>query len=146
MYSAYVIGVLSLINLERALRKGKTPTELSATELEAGAQKTAYLYTTSKGMQVVIKKNTGGWLRPQQKLPPNLKEYDCETIYQTRAGKWIIQEYVTPLKMRNGGETKIDGSDPVWKVYNKLFRKVRGDYHAANFGKNRHGKLVCFDW
>jgi hypothetical protein len=141
----YVFGMLSLINLERALRQGKSPIELGATALETGAQKTGYLYITSKGKKIVIKTNTGGWKDREQKRPPDLTKYGCRTIYQTKAGQYVIQEFVTQLQKRDYTDI-VPRSNPVWKIISKIRATEIGDYHAANFGIDDQNQLVCFDW
>lgn len=136
---------LSIINLERALRRGKHPEELGAEPLETGAQKTGYLFVTTHGKKVVIKKNTGGWLRPEQKNPPDLTKYGCRTIYQTRAKEWVIQEYVTQLQTRDYVDI-VPRSNRAWKILHDIRQHEKGDYHAANFGIDDNDDVVCFDW
>ena len=113
---------LSLINLERALRQGKTPESLKAEFLQKGAQKAGYLYITSKGMKVVIKLDSGGYNNSNQKRPPDLTSYGCKTIYQTLAGKYIIQEYVTPLRMRGSNVDNVPTHHPAWDIFWKINR------------------------
>ena len=146
MENVYKNGMLSLINLERALRKGKTPRELGAHKIQAGTQKAGYLYTVSSGKKYVVKLNSGGCKDEYQKRPPNLTKYGCATIYQSRAGHYLIQEYVTPLKMRMG-DIVVSQDHPAWQTFLKISQNEKGgDYHAANFGIREDGTLVCFDW
>jgi hypothetical protein len=136
----------NITQLQHRLRKGSAPLELGCTVIEKGAQKIAYLIVFPHGTRYVVKENTGGWKNPQQKRPPDLRKYGCETIYQLRARQWTIQEYVTPLKMRNCDEYLVPESHPVWEIFWTVSRAECGDYHPANFGIRDSGELVCFDW
>ena len=140
-----LVASMTIVNIERALRAGKTPEQLGATPLETGAQKVGYLITTTKGRKYVLKLNTGGWRDESQKRPPNLSKYGCATIYQTRAGQYIIQEFVTQLQTRNY-KLNVPYTHPAWKILNNVRCNEQGDYHAANFGIREDGMLVCFDW
>lgn len=113
----------NLTQLQHKLRKGSSPDELNARRAGQGIQKTAYAVTMRlSGTTYIV-----------------LRKYGCDTIYQIRAGNWIIQELVTVL-------AEIDGNHPAWKVYREIRRQESGDYHCKNFGIREDGSLVCFDW
>lgn len=134
--------------LIQALRRGYTPEQIAGLkELESGAQKTAYSYSDNWG-EYVVKENTGGWVNSEQKRAPNLKRYGCDTIRQWFAKDYIVQEYVTPLRMRNAewNEYLVPKKHPAWNVFREVRTHERGDYHEANFGIRKDGTLVCFDW
>lgn len=136
----YIISGMTLINLERALRKGKTPLELGGEEIGRGVQKTAYLITTSKGYRVVVKEDTGGYCNNLKRPPSEIAKYGAKPIYQTKAGKYLIQGYCTPIKQLN----RDDDVYKLWRVmYDALFSY---DLHHGNCGKDDNGNLVVFDW
>jgi hypothetical protein len=138
---------MTQLTIERALRLGKHPKDIGATELSAGAQKMAYAITTKHGTKFVIKENSGGYGNHEQIRPPNLRKYGCSSIRQHRAGNWIIQEQVTPLRVRCSTTILVPKTNPAWKVFHKINAHEYGDYHSANFGiRASDGKLVCFDW
>ena len=115
-------------------------------QLDRGAQKTGYKFTDRLGYQWVVKEDTGGYNNPSQRKPPNLKKYGCDTITQWQAGGWIIQEFVTPLRLRGNATVTVPYDHPAWRIYTEISNHEFGDYHDGNFGIRADGSLVCFDW
>ena len=138
---------ISFLTLQRKLKSGTHPCKLPCVKtLDRGAQKRGYLVRTNTGMEWIVKDNSGGWRDSTQVRPPNLRKYGCSSIVQIKAGDYIIQEYVTPLQNRETFKIQVPSDNPVWEVFHEITVKERGDYHAANFGISKGGRLVCFDW
>lgn len=131
---------MNIINLERALRRGKTPEEIGCQRIGQGVSKTAYLYTTTKGAKYVVKLDLADGFRSiARSTPPDLRKYGVSRLYHTRAGKYCIQEYTRVL-------ADVEKEHPAWNIFNVVSRLHTGDYHSNNFGVRENGELVCFDW
>lgn len=99
--------IKSRLNLERALRAGRKPTDIGATQLGKGAQNVAYVIQleTSK---YVIKMHVGkfqGFGRKNEiaEIPEELKahiaKYGIRLARTSRAKQWEIQELSTPIAL-----------------------------------------------
>lgn len=142
---------MNIIYLERQLRAGRSPESLGGVVVGSGAQKKAYRIGN-----VVVKENTGAWCKADEKRPPKgISAYGARFVRQYRAGKYVLQEFVTPLcsqrEGENNGNCNYDGKWNIEKgsaVYNqwKLLNRQWGEMHQYNCGIDANGKLVVFDW
>jgi len=140
MHAAYVV-CMNVSYLERQLRAGKSPESLGAKIIGNGAQRTAYRIDN-----LVIKSNSGGWRTGLKRPPKEIAQYGAIPCRQYKAGKWIIQQFVTPLcdvKTRQWNFPVDHSARIAWKV---LDTANLGDIHEYNCGVNNDGKLVVFDW
>jgi hypothetical protein len=133
----------NLAYIERMLRLGKHPEALGGKLIGKGVCKAAYLFNDS----FVVKENKQcGFAAKAQKLPPKwIKEFNMRAPRTYKAGKYLIQEYVTVLaKIDNWQHT------PAGKTWRAMWseRKKYGyhDMHQSNVGVDKDGNLVVFDW
>jgi hypothetical protein len=129
---------MNIIYLERQLRAGKHPENLGGVIIGKGCQKTAY-----KIGNYVVKENSGGWRDNKNTPPKGIRKYGARFVRQYRAGKWVLQEFVTPLySVDKGWQCEQD----IREQWQKLYRSNLGDLHECNCGTDAKGKLVVFDW
>ena len=135
----------NLAYIERQLRLGKTPEELGGEVCGKGCFKAAYLFNDSfvvkENLQCVAGEGNG----MQVKLPPKwIKEFGARQPRTYKAGKYIIQEFVTPIrKVKDYEKTE---AYKVWDKMNRDKRAMKLDMHCGNVGIDSNGVLVVFDW
>jgi len=152
MINACIFGAmrkLSIVNLERELRKGITPKELGAKKIGEGVQNVAYQYETTKGTTpFVIKRKVLGCVNHSPKPPGFIKKYGFRKAITYRAGKFVIQESATKLI------SKLDNEHPAFKAWSQMledhprYSKRHGnhDIHMNNCGITESGDWIVFDW
>ena len=137
---------MNLIYLERQLRTGKNPEQLGGTLIGEGVCKAAYRFNNS----FVVKLNAQkGYKGTAQKNPPKwIKQFGARGPRTYKAGAYIIQEFVTPLRDYKNGWQCSDEIRQQWKVMydNRPIGKAGSDVHEYNCGVSAKGELVVFDW
>lgn len=135
--------VYSIINLERALRRGLDPNTLNARKVGQGCQNIAYLYTLSTGTRVIIKTLVGGWNDGKKRPPRAIKNFGARYALTTRAGQWIIQEAV---EVMSKSQQYRDRKGEAYENWQRMYYACIGDLHEHNVGIDTKGQLVVFDW
>ena len=132
---------MNLAYLERQLRAGKTPEQLGAEPIGKGCQKTAYRLGN-----LVIKESGAGWNTGKRRPPAFIYKY-ARFVRQYKAGNYVLQEYVTPLRDQKTGEWNFDMSNPARQQWQVLYKNCQMcDVHEYNCGVNANGELVVFDF
>lgn len=141
-----IMAAHNIAYIERQLRAGKTPESLGGKKIGSGVCKTAYLFNDS----FVVKANAqGGWSGIAQKNPPKwIRKYGARAPRTYKAGKYIIQEFVTPLCDSNNTWTCTPEIRAQWRrMYDARGLHQGGhDVHEYNCGTDKNGQLVVFDW
>lgn len=142
----------NLAYIERQLRAGKTPDILGGTRIGAGAFKVAYKFDSLAG-GFVVKENLqvkDGRNGMAVKTPPKLiSNFGARAPRTYKAGKYIIQEFVTPMMDMPEWNERDKRRACKWYQDWKLLREAtRGsfDMHEGNCGVDANGQLVVFDW
>ena len=136
----------NLTQLQHKLRQGCSPSDWNLAIIGNGAQKCAFViefpkksYETETS-KFVIKENSGGY-RDGSKRPPNLQAYGIDTIYQIKAGDWIIQELAVKIL------ADLPRNHTAWAKFLKMRNAgIDQDLHSHNFGIRDDDSLICFDW
>jgi hypothetical protein len=162
---------MTLGQLKAALRAGTEPDALPGFRiLGRGTYRAAYSDGT-----FVVKSQRGNWQHTSPKqaratsitrakvrdIPPAARARVAPTVYvrveNSQAGEcaYAIQLLYPPLAVpetRSTAVARIEWSDRVNAAVLKLSREERSamgtmtDNHAGNFGRDKRGRLVCFDW
>lgn len=144
----------------RALPADASPTSLQGFRvLGSGTYRTAYSNGT-----FVVKHRAGNWrcITPGEARAKNRETYELRSIEAkvrlaptVLVGDWVIQLAYEPLvkpEPCTDAPSRIKWSDRIRVAVNKLSadeQRAIGatlDGHGGNFGRDKRGRLVCFDW
>lgn len=135
--------------IERMLRAGKTPKELGGKEIGSGAFKTAYLF----GDNLIVKENAQfGFAGKADKTPPRaIRRFGARAPRTYKAGKYILQERVIPLRDQTTSNWNVSHDSAAYKNWKAMYAEggkngIPHDVHEYNCGVDKNGQLVVFDW
>src|SRR6185437_16115411 len=121
-------NIRSRVNLERALKAGRTPQKLGLREIGRGCQNTAYIWhgrdCLGQDLTLIVKSFVGGWRDNSSKPPKEISNYGARPARTYRCGDYVVQECVTVL-----AQTDEEDYPEAWKAWRRLFSADLGDMH-----------------